>query len=135
MKAIFEEDRNTSMTDEEFDILILSYPLFLVANADNVFDNDEMSFLSIILDNFISSIYGDSINNQEKNALIQNYLDDFKFLSKNESKYKIEFLKLLTSHKDEVKSSIKDLIEEVADISNGISQPEKDMIDYLKGYL
>lgn len=135
MKIIFEKDRNTSLTDEEFDILILSYPLFLVANADKVFDIDEMNFLSTILDNFISSIYSDSINNQEKNALIQNYLDDFKFLAKNESKYKIEFLKLLTSYEDEVKSSISDLIQEVADISNGISQSEKDMIDYLKGYL
>jgi hypothetical protein len=120
MKNQFEIDRNISITDEEFHILILTYPIFLVANSDN---------------NFAESAYRGSLNNEEIENLTNNYIEDFEFLVQNETKYKKEFLNILKSYGQEIRHSIKDLILEIAEISDGISIEEKLSIDEINEYL
>jgi len=135
MKNIFENARNTYLSEGEFEILILSYPLYLVATADGDFDEAENEILSTVLLNFIESVYGDNISQEDKNNMVTNYLADFEFLQLNQKEFKVPFLELLRKYDQEVKSSIKDLIKEVAETSNGVAVSEKNMIDYINSFL
>lgn len=131
MKSKFEEARNTKMSDEEFKVLVLSYPIFLVAKADGEFDEDERNLLSTILFNFLNSIYGENIDSKGYDNLISNYLDDFEFLHKNESNFKNNLLEELKSFDKIVKDSISDLLNEIANISGGIHESESETIKYI----
>ena len=53
----FKEEVNTEISFEEFQILILIYPVFLVAIADGTFDNEEKEFIKEILLNFLRPLY------------------------------------------------------------------------------
>lgn len=60
----FKEELNTEMTFDEFQILVLIYPVFLVAIADGMFDNDEKEFVKEILLNFLHPLYNDEIDEE-----------------------------------------------------------------------
>lgn len=132
MKKIFERSRNTEMSEEEFKVLILTYPIFLVAKADGTFDEEEKELLSTILLNFLNPLYGENINKEQYDSLIYNYLEDFEFLSKNEDTFKVEFLSELKEFDKNVKDSIVSLINEIAEISNGIDENELKVIEEIK---
>jgi hypothetical protein len=131
MKAKFEESRKTKMSDEEFKILVLTYPVYLVAKADGNFDEDEKDLLSTILYNFLNSLYGENVSEEGYENLISNYLEDFNYLTENESIYKNDFLQELKSFELTVKKSIHDLLNEIAGISGGIDTRESEMIAYI----
>lgn len=132
MKALFEKSRNTEMSEEEFKVLILTYPVFLVAKADGTFDEEEKQLLSTILINFLNPLYGDKINKEQYDSLIFNYLEDFDFLYKNEETFKIGFLNELKEFDKNVKDSISSLLNEIGEISNGIDENELKVIEELK---
>lgn len=132
MRALFEKSRNTEMSEEEFKILILTYPIFLVAKADGTFDKEEKQLLSTILFNFLNPLYGDNILKEQYNSLINNYLEDFDFLYKNEDTFKVGFLNELKKFNQSVKDSISSLLNEIAKISNGIDENELKVIEELK---
>jgi hypothetical protein len=132
MKALFEKSRNTEMSEEEFKVLILTYPIFLVAKADGTFDEEENQLLSTILLNFLNPLYGDKINKEQYDSLIVNYLEDFEFLYKNEETFKIGFLNELKQFNQNVKDSIISLLNEIAEISDGIDENELKVIKELK---
>jgi hypothetical protein len=135
MKNIFERERNISITEEEFVILVLTYPIFLVANADKNFDIEEKKLMEIILGNFIRSAYRDTLKDEEVSNMIASFIEDFKFISQNESIFKLPMLELLRNYSIEVKNSINSLIKEIAEISEGISESENNMITFLNDYL
>jgi hypothetical protein len=132
MKALFEKSRNTEMSEEEFKVLILTYPIFLVAKADGTFDEDEKQLLSTILLNFLSPLYGDKIDKEQYDSLIVNYLEDFEFLYKKEETFKTGFLNELKEFNQNVKDSISSLLNEIAEISDGIDENELKVIEELK---
>lgn len=132
MKSLFEKSRNTEMSEEEFKVLILTYPIFLVAKADGTFDEEEKQLLSTILLNFLNPLYGKNINKEQYDSLIFNYLEDFEFLYKNEETFKIGFLNELKEFNQNVKDSISSLLNEIADISNGTDKNELKVIKELK---
>ncbi len=132
MKALFEKSRNTEMSEEEFKVLILTYPIFLVAKADGTFDEEENQLLSTILLNFLNPLYGDKINKEQYDSLIVNYLEDFEFLYKNEETFKSGFLNELKQFNQNVKDSIISLLNEIAEISDGIDENELKVIKELK---
>ena len=132
MKEKFENKRSMKMSEEEFKVLILTYPIFLVAKADGTFDEEEKQLLSTILLNFLSPLYGDKINKEQYDSLIFNYLEDFEFLYKNEETFIIGFLNELKEFNQSVKDSISSLLNEIADISNGIDEEELKVIEELK---
>ena len=132
MKEKFENKRSMKMSEEEFKILILTYPIFLVAKADGTFDKDEKQLLSTILLNFLSPLYGDKIDKEQYDSLIVNYIEDFEFLYKNEEIFKIGFLNELKEFNQNVKDSISSLLNEIAEISDGIDENELKVIEELK---
>jgi hypothetical protein len=128
----FKEELDIEMTFDEFQILVLIYPVFLVAIADGMFDNDEKEFVKEILLNFLRPLYNDEINNEQYDNLVENYLADLEFLNQNKAQYENDFLKALSSFDLEIKNSISELLKDVANASGGLSEKEHLAIERLK---
>lgn len=132
----YKKDRDINVSMEEFQILVLSYPIFKVAKADGNFDQEETQLLSEILVNFLSEIYTDNLNETEQKKLAQLYIQDLLFLDLNKEKYDQEFLKLLPTFSKEIRESISNLLTEIAEVSGGLDKLENEMIESLhKNYL
>ncbi len=128
----FKEELDTEMTFDEFQILVLIYPVFLVAIADGAFDNDEKEFVKEILLNFLHPLYNDEINDEQYENLVENYLTDLAFLNENKARYEDDFLRALSSFDLEIKNSILELLTDVANASEGLSEEEFKIIESIK---
>ena len=128
----FKEELDTEMTFDEFQILVLIYPVFLVAIADGAFDNDEKEFVKEILLNFLHPLYNDEINDEQYENLVENYLTDLAFLNENKARYEDDFLRALSSFDLEIKNSILKLLTDVANASEGLSEEEIKIIESIK---
>jgi len=128
----FKEELDTEMTFDEFQILVLIYPVFLVAIADGAFDNDEKEFVKEILLNFLHPLYNDEINDEQYENLVENYLTDLAFLNENKARYEDDFLRALSSFDLEIKNSILELLTDVANASEGLSEEEIKIIESIK---
>lgn len=134
MKNTIEKLRGTKISDDEYKILILTYPLFLIAVADGTFDPDEKGFMKNVLYNFLNPLYKNNISEDQYESLIDNYILDFEELFKSNN-HKDDILKEFSKFDNEVKNAIFDLLNEVADISGGISEQEKIEISTIKNYI
>ncbi|MFN4235044.1 MAG: hypothetical protein ACK4IK_09595 [Bacteroidia bacterium] len=132
LKQKFEKESNNSLTNDEFQILVLIYPVFLVANADGVFDEQEKDFVKEILFNFLNPIYKNELTNEQYDILIDNYISDLEFLKINKTSFHDEFLSILKNYDIEIKNSISGLLDDVANASGGLSDVEKKIIINLK---
>jgi hypothetical protein len=65
MKNTIEKLRGTKISDDEYKIFILTYPLFLIAIADGTFDPEEKDFMKNILYNFLNPLYNDNITHEQ----------------------------------------------------------------------
>ena len=128
----FEASRNLQMSKEEFQILLLTYPVFLVAKADGKFDNEEREFIHEVLMNFLEQVYQNELTKEQYGFLAENYLEDFNFLESKDSTFKLDFLKGLRSFDKEILQSIEDMLHEIGNISGGLSEIEAKTIDEIK---
>ena len=64
--------------------------------------------------------------------MVLNYLDDLTFLNQNKVKYDTDFLTALSSFDLEIKNSISELLNNVANASGGLSKEENQVIETLK---
>jgi uncharacterized tellurite resistance protein B-like protein len=131
MKEQFEKKRNTKLSDQEFSILILMYPIFSVAISDGTFDKEEENFIKMVMNNFLGEIYGNKIDSDSINAMIGNYIEDFIFIS-NDHELKENFYELFKSFESEVKIEILNLVNEIASASEGVSEVEKNEISRIE---
>ncbi|MCH2229254.1 MAG: hypothetical protein MK105_02825 [Crocinitomicaceae bacterium] len=129
-KANFCNSRNTEMSDEEFAILLITFPAFRVANADNDFDEDERDLMANLLYNFLREIYGEELNEEQYENMIIAYLEDFLWTNEHaEWKNKlIDGLKVLCKDIEGLDETVKGMMKEMAEVSDGVSQEETDMI-------
>ncbi len=134
MKNVIEKLRDTELSDGEYKIFILTYPIFLVAIADGIFDFEEKEFMKNILYDFLHPLYNNNISEDQYGFLIENYLLDFEELF-NSNNYKTDLLIEFAKFDSEVKLAIFELVNDVANISEGISEFEKSEIINIKQYL
>lgn len=131
----YKKVRGVEVSFEEFQILILAYPIFKVANADGSFDHDESLLLKEILMNFLTEIYGENLTDSDKNNLAELYIEDLMFVNSSEQ-FNQEFLNSLSAFQKEIKNSVSSLLIEIAEVSGGLDEQENEMIEYLtKSYL
>jgi len=139
MEAIYKEfknDRGIDLSIEEFQILILAYPIFKVANADDNFDKVESQLMSKILINFFKEIFGNELSKDEQDELAKLYIKDLLFIYSHREKFDLPILKSLTGVSPDIKKSISELLNEIAEISGGLDKKENEVISYLtKNYL
>jgi hypothetical protein len=67
--------------------------------------------------------------------MVSSFIEDFIFISQNEATFKLPLLRLLRNYNTEVRNSISSLIKEIAEVSEGISESENNMINSLNDYL
>lgn len=134
MKNTIEKLRGTKISEDEYKIFILTYPLFLIAVADGTFDPEEKDFMKTILYNFLNPLYTTNISEDQYESLIDNYILDFEELFKSDN-HKSEILNEFSLFDKEVKNAILDLLNEIASISNGISEQENLEISNIKNYI
>lgn len=132
LKQKFEETSTNVLSLEEFQILVLIYPVFLVASADGTFDDDEKSFIKEILLNFLTPLYKDELSEQEYDNLTGNFLLDLEFLNSNQEKFKKEFLEAIRFFDYDIRESISELLNDVAQTSGGLSEQENIVIKSIK---
>jgi tellurite resistance protein len=134
MKNTIEKLRGTKISDDEYKIFILTYPLFLIAIADGTFDPEEKDFMKNILYNFLNPLYNENITDEQYESLIDNYILDFEELFRSNN-HKVEILTEFSKFDKEVKNAILELLNEVANISDGISEQEKLEISTVQDYI
>jgi hypothetical protein len=134
MKNVIEKLRDTELSDDEYKIFILTYPIFLVAISDGIFDSEEKEFMKNILYDFLNPLYKENISEDQYGFLIENYLLDFEELF-NSNNYKTDLLIEFAKFDSEVKFAIFELVSEVANISEGVSEHEKNEIMNIKQYI
>ncbi|MCX6171994.1 MAG: hypothetical protein NT048_04040 [Flavobacterium sp.] len=134
MKNTIEKLRGTKISDDEYKIFILTYPLFLIAIADGTFDPEEKDFMKNILYNFLNPLYNENITHEQYESLIDNYILDFEELFRSNN-HKVEILTEFSKFDKEVKNAILELLNEVANISDGISEQEKLEISNVQDYI
>jgi tellurite resistance protein len=134
MKNTIEKLRGTKISDDEYKIFILTYPLFLIAIADGTFDPEEKDFMKNILYNFLNPLYNENITDEQYESLIDNYILDFEELFRSNN-HKVEILTEFSKFDKEVKNAILELLNEVANISDGISEQEKLEISNVQDYI
>jgi len=133
LKKEYTQQRELEISDEEFLILILTYPSFLVAISDGEFDEDEKALMGEVIKNFTFEVYGNELSEEEYSNIISAYLSDFEFLHTNKEMWNTKFLNALSFLKEkeneEVKNSIINLMKEIAEVSDGTSNVEQAVID------
>lgn len=137
IKDIFCKTRNTDMSDEEFVILLISFPAFQVANADNDFDDEERSLLSTLLYNFLNEIYEKELNKEQYENLISSYLNDYLWINEHkewENKL-LSNLSVLSNDIEGLDDTVINMMKEIAEVSDGVSQEEEDMIETITDIL
>ncbi len=112
-------------------ILILTYPIFKVANVDSKLQKKRDLVLNRILIHFLSEIVGSAISRKERKKFVQLYIKDFLFINENKEKYNYVILHASTGFSKEIKNSIVRLMIKTAEISGGVGELEFGMIDYL----
>jgi len=136
-KVNFCNSRNTEMSDEEFAILLMTFPVFRVANADDDFDEDERDLMANLLYNFLNEIYGNEINEDQYKNMISAYLEDFIWINQHPDwKDKlVGGLKALCNEFEGLNETVKTMMQEMAEVSEGESQKETEVITTISSVL
>lgn len=134
MKNVIEKLRETKISDDEYKIFILVFPIFLVAVSDGSFDSEEKEFMKNILFDFLNPLYKNNISHEEYDYLIENYIMDFEVIF-NSNNYRNEILKEFAKFDPEVKLAIFELVNDIANISEGVSELEKNEIRNIQKYI
>jgi len=127
--------RNSDFNHKEFLALIITYPSLLVAAADDHFDEKEQELLISLVIGLLEEFNGTDLVPEEIASYEVKYLAEYSYLIHCMPEWKEKFLSflLLFSNQEliEIQSTIKRMLVDVAEISAGISDKEKDVIDFI----
>ena len=135
MKKLYEDfkkARNVDISLEEFKILVVSYPVYKVASADGHFDETEQKLLTEIIYNFLSEIFENHLIDEEKHQLAKILIDDLEYINSEKDTLDEKFMTVLEEFPPELRTSIGELLDDMAEISGGVDDSEKDMINNIQ---
>ena len=129
--------RNTKMTDEEFLLLLINYPVYLAAISDNNLDNEEEQLIISHLSNFLVEIYGDELSESEYEYMIASYLLDFYWLSDNKEWERkiLSALKELFKEVTGLKKKVTEMLNEINAITRSDNLEEGILASFLMLFL
>jgi hypothetical protein len=126
------DSQNIDIESKEFLILILLFPAYLVAIADNNVDKDEKQIIGQFTFNILSEIYGGELSTDDYDRMILAYYQELKSIGENLNKWEDKFISTLTficaNSPESLGRSVIMLMEEVSASSNGQSDIEKQVI-------
>lgn len=127
-KDAFCNARDTDMSDEEYAILLITFPAFRVAQADGIFDQEEKEIMRELIQSLLTEIYSSELSGDQYQNMIESYLEDFSWIKSNEEVWKTKMangLTLLCNDVEGLKDDIKNMMNEMAEASDGVSEDER----------
>ena len=135
LKEKYCNERNISLTNDEFSLMLITYPGFLVGNADGNFDQDEQELVIGLVLGLAEAKKGSELTGQETQQIESLYLNEFNYLANEGKKWEPDFLELLTIFNsdgwEQVKNAIQKIMKDVAEVTDSVSKKEQEIIDYI----
>ncbi|GAA4837024.1 hypothetical protein [Algivirga pacifica] len=130
----YKTETATPLTEEQFEKLLLYFPCLLIVASDGVVDDEEWYYVNYLA-RFIAQreIGMEDIEEMEKYKAI--YLKEMQYLCNHLGNWKESFLMKLKEYLDlhlHLKDDLEDIMVDFAEASDGISEEESKMMDYLK---
>ncbi len=137
LKSLFNDyfaNRYITLSEEQFEELVLYSPPLMVVACDDVLDRDELFFVEYF-SKFLARNFFDSESQQEQQDKLRGTFEsEMRFLLNNISSWEDKFLrgaKVLTQENEHLKGQIYELLEMFAESSDGISEQEQRKIDWI----
>lgn len=126
--------RNLDLDEEQFASFMAFFPALMVVSTDGIVDRDEWQYCKKLASGLGSSYSYENYPEETENLTLI-YRGEFRFLLKNLSDWEDRFLLALKEYFPEneyAKKFVSETLYLFADASNGISQAEMDLINYLE---
>lgn len=126
--------RNIELDGEQFASFMAFFPALMVVATDGIVDREEWQYCKKLAAGLGNS-YSNGKHAEESENLTLIYRGEFRFLLKNLKTWEDRFLEALREYfpqNDYVKRFVSETLYLFADASNGISQDEMDLINYLE---
>ncbi|MEQ8241066.1 MAG: hypothetical protein RIA69_17755 [Cyclobacteriaceae bacterium] len=135
-KAEYEKIANTSMSNEEFLILLILLPVFAIAHADGEYDELEKNAMHELIGGLVSEVYSE-LDKKSIETMITAYEQDFNFIFRNQylEKELLQELRRETQMIDGLANQVNSFMNEIASASKGISDLEQNKIDEVNDLL
>lgn len=129
----YNKTRKLKLTTDEFNILCLLTPCYLVAHADGHFDKEEKKAFNDFLLGFFEGYVRKKITGTQLQKLKRVYTKELGFI-KSDAVWLIhilEHLRSLALGKKEIREIVNTTMMQVAVISSGISKEEKSVMQFV----
>lgn len=126
--------RNLELDQEQFCSFMAFVPALLVAASDGIVDREEWTYCKKLAAGLGASFSKESFPDETENLTLI-YRGEFRFLIKHLEDWEGRFLEALKEYFSEngyAKTFVSETLYLFADASNGISQEEMDLINYLE---
>ena len=134
----YTQERAINWTKEHFILFLEFFPAILVLNSDGLFDKKEAKYLDKLIENIGHFLEDEGFSLQKIKTLKNEFKTEFLYLGNHIEVWKTHFLNALLEYLNlhpEQKIHISDAISLFAQVSDGISEIEKQTIDFLNEYL
>ena len=128
---VYIEQRNLHINEDEFMQLVMTLPALLVALADDKVDPVEKKFLQGVAKK-IAAKFAHSSNKSDNIATV--FFNEFTYILDNLSLWQIPFIEVLADYLEEnseQKIAIEEMINNIAEVSEGICDDERVYIQQL----
>jgi len=126
--------RNIELDEEQFSSYMAFIPAVMVAASDGIVDREEWNYTKKLSGGLGSSYSHERFQDETENLTLI-YKGEFKYFIKHQEEWEDRFLDALKDYfaKNEyAKKFVSETLYLFADASNGISQEEMDLINYLE---
>lgn len=131
----YKESRPTTLTAEQFELLLYLVPVMIVATSDANVDTIEMGYLRGVISESIMELTPDELSESELTALNGLYQDEMNYLLRNMRYWEdklLEGLKALMPSQPDMLRRLKLRMQAVAESSKGVNAYEKEAIARLQ---
>ncbi len=130
---LYNKHRNIKLTPDEFTILCLLTPCYLVANADGQFDKAEQKTFDDYLLGFFEGYVKKKLTATQLQKLKNAYTKELAFI-KSDAIWLIrilDYLKNLAATNKQIREIVNTTMMEVAVISRNVSEKEKTVMQFV----
>lgn len=132
--ADYVNETGTNIEREYFDVLLLYFPCLMVAASDGVVDDEEWVYVRYLA-KFMTERHQDKLTHKEFEVLRETFYRELQYLVTNLDTWKDKFIASLKDYLSDyewMKDDMEEILEVFADASDGISQEEEEMMDFLR---